>query len=67
MGQEQLGIQREYYEVDEEDMPILKDESSKDLNGYQETMKDFVREKVVVDSGDSQVMIKSVKKIFRRN
>lgn len=61
VGAEQLELQKEYFEVDENGEPILEDEKCKDKEGYEKAMKDFVREKAIIDSGDSQVALKSVK------
>lgn len=61
-GEEQLEIQKEYFELDEEGNPIVDDEHCKDREEYLKTMSDFTSEKAVIDSGDSQVTLESVKK-----
>lgn len=58
---EQLEIQKEYFEVDEDGNPIIDLDKCKDKDGYLKTMDEFTNECVVIDSGDSQVMLKSVK------
>jgi hypothetical protein len=61
IAEEQLEIQKDYFELDEDDMPIVKNETCKDIKGYNEEINKFLDEKVVIDSGDSQVMLKSIK------
>lgn len=58
---EQLEIQKEYFELDENGNPIIEEDKCKDEKEYLETMNKFLQEKVIIDSGDSQVMLKSVK------
>lgn len=58
---EQLEIQKEYFELDENGNPIIEEDKCKNEKEYLETMNKFLQEKVIIDSGDSQVMLKSVK------
>lgn len=64
VSNEQTEIQKEYFELDEEGNPKIDNELKycKDKEAYSKTMTDFVTEKAVIDDGDSQVMLKSVKK-----
>lgn len=59
--EEQTEIQKEYFELDEEGNPITDDEHCKDREGYLKTMDEFTKERAVIDDGDSQVMLRSVK------
>lgn len=61
VGEEQTDLQKEFYEVDEKGEPILEDDKCKDKEGFDKAIKEFVREKAIIDSGDSQVALKSVK------
>jgi len=63
VGEEQTEIQKEYFELDEEGKPKVdnKLEHCKDIEGYNETMNEFIKSKVVIDGGDSRVMLESVK------
>lgn len=66
-AEEQEEIQKEYYEVGEDGKPILKDDKCKDLEEYRKTMLEFVTEKAIIDDGDSQVMLRSVKKSLEKS
>ncbi|PAV30181.1 hypothetical protein CIL05_06855 [Virgibacillus profundi] len=59
--EEQKEIQKEYYELDEDGNPIIEDKKCKDKEEYLKTMGEFTKEKIVIDSGDSQVILKSIK------
>lgn len=59
--EEQREIQKEYFELDDNGNPIIDDEHCKDIDGYVNTMKELTSEKAIVNDGDSQVMLKSVK------
>lgn len=63
VGEEQTEIQKDYFELDEEGNPKVTNDLKhcKDVEGYNETMKQFIEAKVVVDGGDSRVMLESVK------
>lgn len=67
VGGEQKEIQKQYFELDEAGEPIIEDEKCKDKDEYLKTMQEFINEKVVIDSGDSQVMLKSVKKALEES
>lgn len=61
VGQEQLELQKEYFETNDNDEPIMKDDKCKDKEGYEKAIDTFIKERAVIDSGDSQVALKSVK------
>lgn len=66
-AEEQKEIQKQFFEVDENGEPILEDEKCKDLEEYRKTIIDFVTEKAVIDDGDSQVMLRSVKSSLEKS
>ncbi|WP_373892789.1 DUF1617 family protein [Virgibacillus sp. CBA3643] len=61
VAKEQVELQKQYCDLDEEGNPIVGEDSIKDKEGYQKAMAEFVNEETVVDSGDSQVLLKSIK------
>lgn len=67
VGKEQKEIQKEYFELDENDEPIIQDDKCKNPEEYVKTMDEFVNEVVVIDSGDSQVMLRSVKETLEES
>jgi len=63
VADEEKALKKEYSTLDEDGEPIIKDNKYdiKDLDAFKAAMKEFYDEKVVIDSGDLQVTLKSVK------
>lgn len=65
VAEEEAEIRKEHSNLDENGEPIVKDDGTldlKDAEAYKDTIEKFYTEKAVVDDGDSQVALKSVKK-----
>lgn len=61
IAEEQLEIQKQYFDVDKDGNPIVDMEKCKNTDEYVKTMSDFVSEKVVIEDSESQTMLKSLK------
>ncbi|WP_077303251.1 hypothetical protein [Virgibacillus pantothenticus] len=63
VSKEERQLKEEHSNKDEEGNPIINDASYdiKDIEEFQQVMKGFYKEKVIIDGGDSQVYLKSVK------
>lgn len=62
VAEEQIELQKEYFdEVDENGLPVVDLKKCKDKDEYLKAMQKFLNETVIIDSEESQTMLKSVK------
>ena len=63
LSEEEKELKKEHCNLDENGEPIVVDGQLdiKDIALFKETMQEFYTEKVVIDGGDNQVVLKSVK------
>ncbi|WP_163581140.1 DUF1617 family protein [Gracilibacillus saliphilus] len=65
VAEEQEELRKQYCHLDKEGNPKVKEDGKldvKDKEEFDKVMNEFFKEKIVIDDGDSQVMLKSVKK-----
>jgi hypothetical protein len=64
VAEEEKQLKKEHCNLDDDGEPIVIDGKLdiKDMDEFQEVMQEFYSEKVIIDSSDSLVMLKSVKK-----
>lgn len=63
VADEEKKLKEEYSNKDKDGKAVIKDGKYdiKDLDEFQKVIEEFYKEKVVIDDGDSQVMLRSVK------
>jgi len=69
VAKEENALRKEYSHLDDEGEPLVKEDSKgrkvldlKDEAGFKDAIAEFYKEKIIIDSGDSQVTLKSVKR-----
>lgn len=65
VGKEEEAIRKEHCNLDEEGEPIVLEDNKLDiidLEAFRKDIDEFYAEKVVIDDGDNQVAMKSLKK-----
>ena len=64
VAKEEKALRKEYSNLDENGEPIVIDGKLdlKDEDGFRDALTEFYKEEVIIDSGDSHVMLKSVKR-----
>ena len=66
---EEKELRKEYSNLDDEGEPIVIDGKLdlKDEQGFKDAITEFYKEKVIIDSGDSQTTLKSVKQSLEQS